>query len=389
MSAPPTGGSIHPGAAPTQLPERDPTPLRIGVLAPPWVPIPPPRYGGTESMIDRLARGLHAAGHEVRLWTTGDATCPVPRGATFDVACRAMMGSSAIELRHTLEGYEWFVDQQCDIVHDHTLVGPFIAPATLPVITTNHGPFDNPELAAIYRHTPPTIPIIAISRNQASAAPRLGINISHVIHHGIDVDEIPEGDGRGDDRGPYLLFLGRINPTKGVLQAIDVARTTGWRLLIAAKMTEPDEISFFEREVAPRCKDGIEYVGEVGAIEKYRLLGASTALLNPIQWPEPFGLVMIEALATGTPVIVTPHGAAPEIITDGLTGFLCTDRTALVDAVREIDRIDRRTCRIEVARRFSTQQMVGRHVDAYRQLLSSHSHPASNHHAPGNELSAR
>ena len=389
MSAPPKGGLIDPRSPPTQLPARNPSPLRIGLLAPPWVPIPPPRYGGTESMIDRLARGLHAAGHEVRLWTTGDATCPVPRGATFDVASRTVMGSSAIELRHTLEGYEWFVDERCDIVHDHTLVGPFIAPATPPVITTNHGPFDNPELAAIYRYTPPTIPIIAISRNQASAAARLGINISHVIHHGIDVDEIPEGNGRGDDRGPYLLFLGRISPTKGLLQAIDVARTTGWRLLIAAKMTEPGEISFFEREVAPRCKDGIEYVGEVGAVEKYRLLGASTALLNPIQWPEPFGLVMIEALATGTPVIVTPRGAAPEIITDGLTGFLRTDRARLVDAVREIDRIDRKTCRDEVTRRFSTQQMVGRHVDAYRQLLAAQSRPASNHHAPGNERGAR
>lgn len=375
MSSPPMNGSIRPGAGcpPTQRAELDSSPLRIGLLAPPWVAIPPPGYGGTESMIDRLARGLHAAGHQVRLWTTGDATCPVPRGATLGVACRAKMGSSAIELRHTLEGYEWLTDQQCDVVHDHTLVGPFLAPATLPVITTNHGPFDNPELAAIYRHTPPTIPIIAISHDQASAAPRLGINISHVIHHGIDVEEIPEGDGRGDDRGSYLLFLGRMNPTKGVLQAIDVARSTGSRLLIAAKMTEPDEISFYEREVAPRCGDGIEYVGEVGAIEKYRLLGASTALLNPIQWPEPFGLVMIEALSTGTPVVTTPRGAAPEIITDGLTGFLCTDRATLIDAVRAIDRIDRRTCRDDVARRFSTQQMVRRHVDAYRQLLASHS----------------
>jgi glycosyltransferase involved in cell wall biosynthesis len=324
-------------------------------------------------MIDRLARGLDAAGHQVRLWTTGDATCPVPRGATFDVACRAMMGSSTIELRHALEGYEWFADQQCDVVHDHTLVGPFLAPAALPVITTNHGPFDNSELATIYRHTPPTIPIIAISRNQASAAPRLGINISHVIHHGIDVDEIPEGDGRGDDRGPYLLFLGRMNPTKGVLQAIDVARATGSRLLIAAKMTEPGEISFYERDVAPRCTDGIEYLGEIGTIDKYRLLGAATALLNPIQWPEPFGLVMIEALATGTPVVTTPRGAAPEIIADGLTGFLRTDRAALIDAVRTVDRIDRRTCRADVARRFSTEQMVRRHVDAYRLLLASHS----------------
>jgi glycosyltransferase involved in cell wall biosynthesis len=389
MSAPPTGGSIHSSAAPTRLAARGPTSLRVGLLAPPWVPIPPPRYGGTESMIDRLARGLQRAGHEVRLWTTGDAICPVPRGATFDVACRDMMGSSAFELRHTLEGYEWLADQRCDIVHDHTLVGPFLAPATLPVITTNHGPFDSPELAAVYRHTPPTIPIIAISRNQASAAPRLGINISHVIHHGIDVDEIPEGDGRGDDRGSYLLFLGRMSPTKGVLQAIEVARTSGSRLLIAAKMTEPQEIEFFEREVAPRCADGIEYVGEVGAIEKYRLLGAAAALLSPIQWPEPFGLVMIEALATGTPVVSTPRGAAPEIITDGVTGFLRSDRAALVDAVRTIDRIDRRTCRDDVARRFSTEHMVARHVAAYRQLLASHSSPPIRSASPRNDLSAR
>jgi glycosyltransferase involved in cell wall biosynthesis len=353
------------------------------------MPIPPPRYGGTESMIDRLARGLQRAGHEVRLWTTGDAICPVPRGATFDVACRDMMGSTTFELRHTLEGYEWFADQQCDIVHDHTLVGPFLAPATLPVITTNHGPFGNPELAAVYRHTPPTIPIIAISRNQATAAPRLGINISHVIHHGIDVDEIPEGDGRGDDRGSYLLFLGRMNPTKGVLQAIDVAGATGSRLLIAAKMTEPDEIRFFAREVAPRCNDRIEYVGEVGAIEKFRLLGASSALLNPIQWPEPFGLVMIEALATGTPVIATPQGAAPEIVTDGLTGYLRTDHTGLVDAVRTIDRIDRRRCRDDVAQRFSTEHMVRRHVEAYRQLLASHLSTPIRSAGTGNDLSAR
>lgn len=368
-------GSIHSpaGCSPREPSAPDSTPLRIGLLAPPWVPIPPPGYGGTESMIDRLARGLQAAGHEVRLWTVGDATCPVPRGATFGVACREMMGATTIELRHTLEGYEWFADEHCDVVHDHSLVGPFIAPATMPVITTNHGPFDSPELTAIYRHTPPTIPIIAISQSQASVASRLGINISHVIHHGIDVAELPEGDGRGDDRGRYLLFLGRMNPTKGVLEAIDVARATRSRLLIAAKMSEPGEISFYEREVAARCVDGIEYLGEVDTIEKYRLLGAATALLNPIQWPEPFGLVMIEALATGTPVVTTPRGAAAEIITDGLTGYLCTDVPALADAVRAIDRIDRRTCRAEVARRFSTQQMVRRHVDAYRQLLASHS----------------
>jgi glycosyltransferase involved in cell wall biosynthesis len=344
--------------------------LRIGLLAPPWLPIPPPGYGGTESVIDRLARGLQDAGHEVRLWTTGEATCPVPRRSTFDVACRDSMGNAVFELRQAIEGYEWFEDERCDVVHDHSLVGPLLAHVSMPVITTNHGPFENPELATIYRHTPATIPIIAISRSQAAMARWMGIRISHVIHHGIDVDEIPEGDGRGDERGPYLLFLGRMSPTKGLSEAIDVARSTGSRLVIASKVADPEERRYFEREIAHRCVDGIEFVGEVGGIEKYRLLGGATALVNPIRWPEPFGLVMIEALATGTPVITTPHGAAPEIVSHGDNGLVCADDAALIDAVRSVERIDRHHCRRDVARRFSASLMVHRHLDAYERLLT-------------------
>ncbi len=344
--------------------------LRIGILAPPWVPVPPVGYGGTESVIGRLARGLRTAGHDVRLWTAGDSTCPVPRGFTYPTARTEAMGTSSIELRHTLEGYEWFGDEGCDVIHDHTLVGPFVAPATAPVITTNHGPFDNPELATIFSRFPRAIPIIAISRNQASVAPGLGIHVAHVIHHGIDVDEVPEGGGRGDEHGPYLLFLGRMNPAKGVVQAIEIARATGHRLLVAAKMREAAELAFYEEVVAPRCTDGIEYIGEVGGAAKERLIGGATALLSPIQWPEPFGLVMIEALAAGTPVISTPQGAAPEIVVHGRTGFLCDDTDALVRAVRSVERIDRRDCRSDVARRFSVGRMVRRHVAAYRELLA-------------------
>jgi glycosyltransferase involved in cell wall biosynthesis len=374
MTTASSGGSTPPTAARAASGQSRPvgTPLTIGLLAPPWVPVPPPGYGGTESVVDRLARGLMAAGHEVRLWTTGDATCPVPRGSTFDVSCRGAMGSAVFELRQAIEGYEWFTEQGCDVVHDHSLVGPLLTHPSMPVITTNHGPFENPELATIYRHTPATIPIIAISRSQAAMARWAGIRISHVIHHGIDVDEIPEGDGRGDEQGPYLLFLGRMSPTKGVSDAIDVARATGSRLVIASKVSEPDELRYFEREIVHRCVDGIEFVGEVGGAEKYQLLGGATALLNPIRWPEPFGLVMIEALATGTPVITTPHGAAPEIVAHGENGLVCADDAALVDAVRTVERIDRHHCRRDVARRFSTALMVRRHLDAYRQLLAPH-----------------
>jgi glycosyltransferase involved in cell wall biosynthesis len=345
--------------------------LRVGILASPWLPVPPIRYGGSESVVDRLTRGLAAAGHEVRLWTTGDSTCPVPRGFTFPTARTEDMGTTSIELRHTLEGYEWFAEEGCDVIHDHTLVGPFLGTATAPVITTNHGPFDDPELAVLFSRLPHTIPIIAISQNQASIAPRLGISVAHVIHHGIDVIEVPEGDGRGDAHGPYLLFLGRMNPAKGVLEAIETARATGRRLLIAARMREAAELAFYQDVVAPQCTDGIEYIGEVGGADKERLIGGALALLSPIQWPEPFGLVMIEALAAGTPVISTRRGAAPEIILHGRTGYVCDDADALVRAVRSIERIDRRDCRSDVARRFSVDKMVTRHVAAYRQLLNA------------------
>lgn len=251
--------------------------LRIGILAPAWLPVPPVGYGGTESVIGRLARGLRTAGHEVRLWTTGDSTCPVPSGFAFTAARTDAMGSSSIELRHTLEGYEWFADEGCDVVHDHTLVGPLLGTSVAPVITTNHGPFDNPELATIYRHLPRAIPLIAISRSQASVAPGLGIRVSHVIYHGIDVDEVPAGDGRGDDHGPYLFFLGRMNPAKGVVQAIEVARATGHRLLVAAKMREALELEFYER-VTIRNIDGHRVlVGPIEAID-----GTSVLDLKPV-----------------------------------------------------------------------------------------------------------
>jgi glycosyltransferase involved in cell wall biosynthesis len=195
---------------------------------------------------------------------------------------------------------------------------------------------------------------------------------------------MPEGDGRGDGRGPYLLFLGRMNPTKGVTEAIDAARATGHRLVLAAKMREAGEVAFYEDVVAPRCINGIEFIGEVGGDDKKRLIGGATALLNPIQWPEPFGLVMIEALAAGTPVISTRRGAAPEIVQHGRTGFLCDDPDALVRAIRSVERLDRRACRADVSRRFGVGKMVARHVAAYRDLLTA---SGGTHEVPTRQLS--
>jgi glycosyltransferase involved in cell wall biosynthesis len=226
---------------------------------------------------------------------------------------------------------------------------------------------------------PPAVSVAAISHAQAAVADELGIRVDHVIHHGIDVSSVPEGDGLGDDRGPYLLFLGRMNPDKGIVQAIEAARATDSRLLIAAKMREPLEYAFFDHVVSPRCVDGVEYLGEVDAEEKTELIAGAAALLNPVQWPEPFGLVMIEALASGTPVITTRHGAAREIVRDGRTGFLCDRHEALLAAIRDIGRIDRRECRADVARRFSVDKMVTEHLSAYRGLLARSATAALDH----------
>ena len=333
----------------------------MALIAPPWVAVPPPAYGGTETVLDTLARGLVDAGHEVVLWTTGDSTCPVTRRSVFDRALGVGTGGAAQEIRHVLAAYQ---ELDADIVHDHTLVGPILADRMpwLPVVTTNHGPFQS-DLLSVYQATSDRVPVIAISRHQASGAE--GVNLAGVIHHGVDTTRFPLGPGDGG----YALFLGRINPDKGVVTAIHVARRAGIPLLIAAKMREAAEKLYFAEEVAPLLGPGVEYVGEVGGQDKLDLLGRATCLLNPIAWPEPFGMVMVEALAAGTPVVATPCGAVPEIVTDGVTGFIRSDEAALAEAVTQVDRIDRSECRQRVETTFPAERMVAEHVAVYNEVV--------------------
>jgi glycosyltransferase involved in cell wall biosynthesis len=337
--------------------------MRIAIIAPPWIPVPPPAYGGTEAVVDRLARGFAAAGHDVLLFTTGDATCPVPRAWVLERAEALRMGMAVPELRHLIHAYETVRDY--DVVHDHTVVGPLYAERfpRLPVVTTNHGPF-NEELADIYRAISPRVPIIAISHAQAAQAD--DVPVARVIHHGIDPAAFPVG--RGD--GAYCLFLGRMAPEKGARRAALVARQAGVRLLIAAKMREPWEHRYYEEQVQPLLGDDVTYIGEVGGGDKLDLLGGARALLNPIRWPEPFGLVMIEALACGTPVLAFKEGAAPEIVEHGVTGFLCDDVDDMVRAVARLDELDRAACRAAVDRYFSTARMVREHVELFGELAS-------------------
>jgi glycosyltransferase involved in cell wall biosynthesis len=346
--------------------------VRIGLVAPPWTPVPPPLYGGIELVVDELARGFQAAGHQVTLFTTGDSTCPVPRRWVLPEAEGTRIGMAVPELRHVIGAYAAL--GPCDLIHDHTLAGPLLAAArgggaqiaSPPVVTTVHGPL-NEDLVDLYQALDGRVPIICISEAQHRAAP--DIPVAGIIHHGIDASQFPVGDGTGDGDGPYCLFLGRMAPDKGAHRAIAVARKAGVRLLMAAKMREPWEVRYFTERVEPLLGPDAVYLGEVPHEQKLELLGGATALLFPIRWNEPFGLVMLEAMACGTPVLAFPEGAAPEVVEHGKTGFLCVDEEEMIEALGRIAEIQRADCRAAVEGYFSTKRMVADHLALFDSLV--------------------
>ena len=342
--------------------------MRIGLIAPPWLPVPPPSYGGTEAVIDRLARGFQTQGHEVLLWTTGDSTCPVPTAWVLPEARPEDIGDMTLELEHVSAAYVAMEEWGADVVHDHTLSGPAFpgTRASFPVVTTCHGPFDAAP-GELYRQLSGRVAIVAISHDQASRA--TGVRVARVIHHGMDVHAVPVGDGRGDGRGEYVVHVGRMNADKGIPEAIEVARRAGVRLLIASKMREPLEHQYFRTCVEPLLGGDVEYVGEVDRSTRDELVGGALALLNPIQWHEPFGLVMIEAMACGTPVVALRRGSVPEIVEHGVTGFVGDDLDDVVAGVRAVREIDRDVVRAAAATRFSTERMVSRHVELFQELV--------------------
>lgn len=338
--------------------------MRIAIIAPPWVPVPPPAYGGTEAVLDYLARGLTRLGHDVLLYATGDSRCEVPVRWVREQAAGTVGTGAATELHHVVNAYATVREWGAEVVHDHTLVGPVYGDRFgIPVVTTNHGPFDS-ELGDFYRAIAGTVPVIAISRHHASTA-RL-TPIAAVIHHGVDVDMFRPGTGVGD----YAVFLGRMSPDKGVDAAVRVARAAGLPLRIAAKMREPAELAYFREVVEPLLGSDVDYLGEVGGTQKTELLAGAMCLLNPIAWAEPFGMVMIEALACGTPVVATPCGSVPEIVSDGETGFVRSSTPELVDALRHVDELDRDRCRKEAVERFSIERMAAEHVALYGAILA-------------------
>jgi glycosyltransferase involved in cell wall biosynthesis len=341
--------------------------MRIGLVAAPWIPVPPAGYGGIERVVDSLARGFIAAGHEVLLAAASDSTCPAPLVPGMRPSEPAALGFTLSELSHVIRAYEGLGDM--DIIHDHTLAGPLVARrrSPAPVVSTIHGPL-TPASADLYRAMAADTAIIGISRDQASRVP--DVPITRVIHHGMDVSGVRFGSGTGG----YVCFVGRMCPDKGVLEAIHIARQAGIPLRIAAKMREPEEVGYFRSVIEPLLGSNEDFLGELGDPDKYRLMGEAMAFLNPIQWSEPFGLVMIESLATGTPVVGTPIGSAPEIVDHGRTGYLGpTDQlhTFLPLAAT----LDRAHCRDRALKLFSTERMVGNHLDLYLKLMEK-SHAA-------------
>lgn len=338
--------------------------MRIGLIAPPWVSVPPVRYGGTEQVVHDLACGLTALGHEVRLFTVGTSTCPVTRQWYFDTPSEPL-GSTVPEAAHVLAAYLALAD--VDVIHDHTILGPLVAgrlPGLPPVATTNHGPF-TAETRAIYRESAKNAAVVAISHSQRSTAPE--IPVAAVIHHGIDLHRYSYGEGEGD----YLLFVGRMSPDKGLHRAIEVARKAGRRLVAISKMREPEEHAYYEQAVAPLLGADVELLDKTSLDELIAIMRTATAVLNPISWPEPFGLVMAEALACGTPVLAFPNGAAPEIVDDGKTGYLCPDEAGMVSALSRIGAIDRRRCREAAEQRFDRARMATDHERLYELLVDN------------------
>jgi glycosyltransferase involved in cell wall biosynthesis len=337
--------------------------MRIGLIAPPWIPVPPPAYGGTEEVIDNLARGLTALGHDVRLFTVGESTCPVPRQWLYRSPAEPM-GDRFREAAHVLAAYQALAD--ADIIHDHTDLGPVLAGrrgiSRPPVVTTIHGPVtprNRRALAEAARHAS----IVAISRAHARSFG--DIPVAAVIHHGIDLDVYAPGPGTGG----YLLFTGRMSADKGVHHAVRVARRAGWPLVITAKMREPAERAYFDQQVRPLLGPGVDVLAEQPLAARVDLMRCAAALLNPITWPEPFGLVMAEALAAATPVLAFPNGAAPEIIDHGRTGYLCRDEDDMTAAAAHIGEIDRPQCRAAAERRFSLARMAADYDRLYRAVL--------------------
>lgn len=340
------------------------------MLAPPWLPVPPPGYGGIELVVAQLCQGLTERGHEVTLFAApGSSSSSTVRWVLPD-GHPDEIGQARIEADHVARVYD-AVEHEArtgrgfDVVHDHC---GFVALAMAerieaPVVHTLHGPFTG-DIVDFYQHHASKAELVAISEAQRRTAPP-GLRISAVVANPMDGQSWPFQPQKAD----HVLWIGRMDPTKGPHRAIVAAREAGVPLVLAGPI-QPGQREFFEAEIQPHV-DGerVRYVGELGGSDKQRAFADARALLMPIRWNEPFGMVMVEALACGTPVIAFPEGAAPEIVRHETTGYLVDDETQMAAAIGELDRIDPAACRADVLARFSPSTTAGGYEEVYRQAL--------------------
>lgn len=338
--------------------------MRILQVAPPWFEVPPRRYGGTELVVGALADGLVDAGHDVTLLASGGSTTRATLHSVYDRPPREDLGDTLTELLHVLA-----VDElgSFDVVHDHTVIGTarLAARGTWPVVHTLHGPWTGRSLPA-YRRLGQHVALVAISHAQAAGA--TGVPIAGVVHNGIAVDRYPVGLDRTDE----IVFVGRANPEKGPEEAIEVARRTGRPLAMAIKVNEPDEHDYWNRVLEPGLEGlDVQVVLDATHDEKAAMMARAHVVLVPIQWEEPFGLVMVEAAACGAPVVVYGRGAAPEVVRDGETGVVVPPGAGvagLVTAVEAAADIDPATCRTHAEENFSSARMITGYLDLYERL---------------------
>jgi glycosyltransferase involved in cell wall biosynthesis len=339
--------------------------VRIAILAPVWFPVPPTGYGGIEWVVSLLADGLTDAGHDVTLFASGDSRTRAKLEWVYATAPSEWIGRSFWELRHLLQCYERASD--FDVINDHS--GPPAAALSgaldTPVVHTVHGPL-NGDPGALYEHivrVAPNVGLISISMNQRKPQPELPWIAN--CPNALELSLYPCKPHRGE----YLLFLGRMSPDKGAHRAIAVAMELGLPLKLAGKLAERKEKEYFHEYVEPHLVDGIEYLGEVSHGQKVELLQDARATLFPIEWEEPFGLVMIESMACGTPVIATRWGAVPEVIEDGRSGIIVDHYHDMVEALERADELDPIECRRYAEERFAPERMVADYLEAYETAI--------------------
>lgn len=342
-----------------------PRPLRVAVVAPPWFELPPAGYGGIESVVADLVDQLVGRGHRVELIGAGrHRTRAAHFHATYDLPPSERLGTPVPEVTHAARAAAVLRAVTVDLVHDHTLAGPLLAlDRRVPTVATMHGPVVG-ELGEYYAALGSAVGLVAISESQRRLNPTL--NWVGTVHNAVDVSSFPFRSSKDE----YLLWLGRFSPDKAPDLAIDAARAVGRPIVLAGKCTEPAERAYFARRIAPRLGPGVRYVGEADARRKRTLLCRARALLFPVQWDEPFGMVMIEAMACGTPVVALRRGSVPEVVAHGVTGIV-TDRPGeLPAAVRAAVRLNPVACRRRAHEHFDLPVMAAGYERVYRRVLA-------------------